>query len=90
MGADLEVVNKDEGSRPPPYTVRVTFDPYNRDTVQELLRKVRAEFGRNASIVPGGRWYYSVPDDNRPNVWPLDFHFFDINDAVIFGLKYSK
>lgn len=90
MGADLKVVDKDEGSRPPPYTVRVTFDPYNRDTVQALLRKVREEFGRNASIVPGGRWYYSVPDDNRPNVWPLDFHFFDINDAIIFGLKYSK
>ena len=89
MGADLQG-HREEGSQPPPYTVRVTFDPYNRDSVQDLLRNVRDEFGRNSSVKPGGRWYYTVTDEGPPNVWLLDFHFVDINDAMIFGLKYSR
>jgi hypothetical protein len=87
MGADLEG-HKEEGNRPPPYhTVRVTFDPYNHDQVQDFLVRTRREFPKWSDK---SRWKYSVPEDARPNVWPLDFLFRDIEDAIIFGLKYSR
>ena len=90
MGADLEG-HKEEGNQPPPvarpHCVRVRFDPYNHDQVQEFLVKIRREFPKWSDK---GRWKYSVPEDARPNVWPLDFLFRDIEDAIIFGLKYSR
>ena len=87
MGADLEG-HKEEGNRPPPYhRVRVEFDPYNHDQVQDFLVRIRREFPKWSDK---GRWKYSVPEDARPNVWPLDFLFRDIEDAIIFGLKYSR
>ena len=89
MRADLQG-HREERGQPPPYTVRVTFDPYNRNSVQDRLKNVRDEFGRNSSVRPGGRWYYTVPGYDRINVWSMDFHFVDINDAMIFGLKYSR
>ena len=87
MGADLQG-HKEEGNRPPPYhRVRVTFDPYNHDQVQDFLVRTRREFPKWSDKM---RWKYSVPEDARPNVWPLDFLFRDIEDAIIFGLKYSR
>ena len=67
--------------------VRITFDPYSHDQVQELVRKVQREFGRDKS-----RWYYMSADidDVEKNVWVLDFKFRDPYDATIFGLKYSR
>jgi hypothetical protein len=68
-------------------TVRITFDPYNHDQVQEFLVRVTQDFGRDR-----GRWYYRSPDVGtvENNVWILEFYFRDPNDAMIFGLKYSR
>ncbi len=68
--------------------VRVVFNPYGHDAVQEYLRQVVKDFGR-----PGERWRYRSPNigelyDN--NVWILDFHFSNPHDATLFGLKYLK
>lgn len=91
MGADIEAVLREEGCQPPPvarpHCVRVRFDPYNHDQVQDFLVKIRREFPKWEDKK---RWSYLVPDENEPNVWILDFHFRDIEDAVIFGLKYSR
>jgi hypothetical protein len=67
--------------------VRITFDPYDHDAVQEFLVRIYQEFGRDKS-----RWYYRSPDIGtiENNVWVLEFFFRDPNDAVIFGLKYSR
>jgi hypothetical protein len=68
-------------------SVRITFDPYDHDTVQEFLVQIYRDFGRDKS-----RWYYRSPDIGtiENNVWVLEFFFRDSNDAVIFGLKYSR
>jgi hypothetical protein len=88
MGADIVVGHSKEGCQPPPYhRVRVEFNPYDHDQVQDLLVKIRREFPKGEDK---NRWKYSVPQDTKPNVWPLDFLFRDIEDAMIFGLKYSK
>jgi hypothetical protein len=74
-----------------PYsTVRITFDPYNHDQVQEFLKQVVKDFGQDKT-----RWYYKsiVLDDNTDdilNVWVLDFNFRDPHDATMFGLKYLR
>jgi hypothetical protein len=90
MGADLEG-HKEEGNRPPPvarpHCVRVRFDPYNHDQVQDLLVRTRREFPKWSDK---RRWSYLVPTEHEPNVWILDFNFRDIEDAIIFGLKYSR
>jgi hypothetical protein len=69
-----------------PY-VRIVFDPYNHDQVQDLLAKAYKEFGFNKD-----RWYYksAVIDTLDINCWVLDFVFKDPHDATMFGLKYSK
>jgi hypothetical protein len=68
-------------------SVRITFDPYNHDQVQEFLIQVYKDFGRDK-----GRWYYRSPDIGtiENNVWVLEFFFRDPHDATMFGLKYSK
>ena len=68
-------------------TVRITFDPYNHDQVQEFLIRVTREFGRDR-----GRWYYRSPDIGtiENNVWVLDFYFREANDALMFSLKYLR
>jgi hypothetical protein len=90
MGADLQG-HKEEGNQPPPvlrpHHVRIEFNPYNHDQVQAFWRKFWEEFPKRNDRY---RWNYSCPSDNRPNVWILDFNFRDINDAIIFGLKYSR
>ena len=88
MGADLQG-HKEEGNQPPPqpHYVRVTFDPYDHDVVQNFWSKIRKEFSTKNDIY---RWSYFCPNSHKPNVWLLDFHFRDIEDAIIFGLKYSR
>lgn len=74
-----------------PYsTVRITFDPYNHDQVQEFLKQVVKDFGHDKT-----RWYYKsiVLDNNTDdilNAWILDFNFRNPHDATLFGLKYLK
>jgi hypothetical protein len=67
-------------------SVRITFDPYNHDQVQDFLAQVTREFGRDRS-----RWYYRSPDIGtvKDNVWVLEFFFRDHGDALIFALKYQ-
>ena len=88
MGADLQG-HKEEGNQPPPqpHHVRVTFDPYDHDVVQDFWSKIREEFPNKNDVY---RWSYFSPSSPKPNVWLLDFHFRDIEDAIIFGLKYSR
>jgi hypothetical protein len=69
-------------------TVRISFEPYNHDQVQTLLKKVYQDFGRDKS-----RWYYQSPlldIDTLVNTWTVDFVFRDPHDATLFGLKYLK
>ena len=91
MGADLEG-SKEEGNRPPPYnTVRVEVYPYDHDQVQDFLVRIRREFPKWADR---DRWSWTPigAEDTMAieNVWIMDFHFRDIEDAIIFGLKYSR
>jgi hypothetical protein len=88
MGADLQG-HKEEGNQPPsqPHHVRVTFDPYDHDQVQDFWSKIREEFPTKYDIY---RCSYSCPTSPKSNVWILDFRFRDIEDAIIFGLKYSR
>ena len=75
-------------STPTYATVRITFDPYNHNQVQNFLKKVYQDFGRDRS-----RWYYQSPVldmDTVFNTWTLDFVFRDPHDATLFGLKYLK
>lgn len=68
--------------------VRIVFDPYSHHQVQDLLKKVYQDFGRDKS-----RWYYQSPNldmDTQVNTWTVDFIFRDPHDATVFGLKYLK
>ena len=91
MGADIEVGLGEEGCQPPsvvrPHCVRVRFDPYTHKGAQNLIRTIRKEFPK---WIDKKRWSYSVPDTDEQNVWILDFYFRDIEDAIVFGLKYSR
>jgi hypothetical protein len=88
MGADLQG-HKEEGNRPPPqpHHVRIEFDPYNHDQVQDFWSKIREEFSTKNDTY---RWSYTCPSSPKPNVWLLNFYFRDIEDAIIFGIKYSR
>ena len=97
MGADIEVGHREEGCQPPPYkhTVRVTLSPYSYARASALLRDINYDFPKKYD---NGRWYYKVITESirdsqsaiLSNDWILDFYFRDIEDAVMFGLKYSS
>lgn len=68
--------------------VRIVFDPYSHYKVQDLLKRVYRDFGRDKS-----RWHYQSPIldiDTQVNTWTVDFVFRDPHDATVFGLKYLK
>ena len=79
--------------------IRIEFQPYNYGEVHDLLHRVAQEFGRpgkthrwSAKPSPVYRWYFETAQtpDTETNVWIIDFFFADKNDAVLFGLKYSR
>jgi hypothetical protein len=83
-----ETLNQDGAPAPSYATVRISFAPYSHGEVQDLLRKVHRDFGRDRS-----RWYYRSPLldlDTLVNTWTVDFCFRDPHDATLFGLKYLR
>ena len=69
--------------------IRVNFRPYNHQEVQELLKKAVKDFGPFGS---DRRWWFETAptSDEETNVWIVDFYFREVNDAMIFGLKYQR
>ena len=70
-------------------SIRVNFRPYNHEEVQVLLKKAVKDFGPFGS---NRRWWFETAETpfSETNVWIVDFHFREANDAMIFGLKYQR
>ena len=87
MGDDSNVLIKEVLLN---HTVRVTIAPYSHAEVRDLLSAARKEFSKTTDPK---RWAWApVIQEPQPdkNIWVIDFSFRDIEDAVIFGLKYSR
>jgi hypothetical protein len=75
------------------HCVRVGFDPYDYAQVRNLIDAVledfpHALFHSQSSHVE--RWKYDFSSNAERNATVMTFRFRNIEDAVMFGLKYSK
>lgn len=68
-----------------PYQLKIKFDPYNHDQVQNLMSRLHKDFGRDST-----RWCWISLAQQRDdhNVYRVELHFRDSADAVLVGLKY--
>ena len=67
--------------------LKVSFDPYSHIEVQNYIKQIYKEFGRDKT-----RWYYKSADidEIKENCWVIDFAFSDPIDATMFALKYAR
>jgi hypothetical protein len=75
------------------HCVRVRFDPYNYAQVRNLIDAVQEDFPKKSFYNQSPhvkRWKYDFSSDGNPDVTVITFRFRNIEDAVMFGLKYSK
>jgi hypothetical protein len=75
------------------HCVRVKLDPYNYTQVRNLIDAVQKDFSQKSFYNQSPhvkRWKYNFSSVGEPDVTIMTFCFRNIEDAVMFGLKYSK
>jgi hypothetical protein len=75
------------------HCVRVRFDPYSYTQVRNLIDAVQKDFPQKLFHNQSPhveRWKYDFSSVGEPDVAVMTFCFRNIEDAVMFGLKYSR